>query len=132
MVLPEVTSSPLREKWGIFLKNVGTGPAEINYKSVMLDGRVSNMLAVFIKMKEEGVLAQKPNVGIDTLQSGTYLGVDGSTAILEVDPESVIDTALQQFIDFLRRRINIRYEACSVYEECEEGCTADPCVVSQR
>ena len=131
MVLAHVTSNPVVDTWGIFLKNEGIGPAVINYQRVILDGKISDMRGVEIKMRKEGALGPNTQIGVDDLHSGSYLGVGRRKTILEVDPKSLGALASTKFREFIRHRIDVRYEWCSVYEECKYGCTKDKCTVLQ-
>ena len=60
IVLPLVTHGHLDEQWGIFLRNVGTGPAHLNYKAVTLDGQSTDMETIVATMIREGVLLAIP------------------------------------------------------------------------
>ncbi len=125
MVLAEVTSSHTSETWGIYLKNEGIGPAIVDFGVVTLDGRGTNLRAIVAKMKEEGVLKADADVSVASLRAGTYIGVGNKKPILEVAPDAVSGRGLRKFVEFLRWRIEVPYEACSVYGDCEQGSTKD-------
>lgn len=128
MVIPHITSSPLDEKWGIFLKNEGSGPATVSYDSVTLDGRTSSIPNVLSQMKNEGVVSPTPNVSMLDLNLKSYFKEGTKNTILAFDPESVEPSALKKFHDFVHCRINVCYQWCSVYDECEYSCTAKRCI----
>ena len=119
LVLSYVTDDPLEKTWGIFLRNVGVGPAKINYKAVMLDGKPTDMKTIVAWMIQEGALPPKPNGSYLGLKQGSYLGVGDTKGLLKVSPESLEPSALEKFRAFIHQRIDIRLDACSVYEECE-------------
>ncbi len=119
MVLPHVTDDPLEETWGIFLRNVGTGPAKIDYEAVTLDEKLTDMKTIVARMIEEGALSPEANGSYLGLKDGSYLGVGDTKSILKVSPQSVKPSALEDFRDFIHRRIDIHIDACSVYEECQ-------------
>ena len=118
MVLPHVTDGPLEETWGIFLRNVGTGPAQIDYEAVTLDGQPTDMETIVARMIEEGALPSKAKGSYLGLKQGSYLGVGDTKSILKVSLESLEPSALEKFRDFIHRRIDIHLDACSVYKEC--------------
>ena len=125
MVLAEVTSSHTSRTWGIYLKNEGVGPAIVDFDVVTLDGRGTKLWAIVAKMVEEGVLKAEADVSVRSLKPGTYLGVGSKIPILEVSREDVNGRDLRKFVKFLRWRIDVRYQACSVYGDCEQGSTRD-------
>ncbi len=130
-VLPVITSDTGREMLGILLMNEGSGPAKINYKSVELDGQTSDMESVVKKMQEEGLIVGNTPPGYIDLSFGSYLGVGRQKVILRVEPETVNPPLFERFDEFLHERLDVRYEVCSVYEECEPACTAKDCVASR-
>ncbi len=73
MVLPDVTTGKLDEGWGIFLKNEGVGPAEINYNAVTLDGRRISILDVVPQMIKEGIVSPDSNFSVLDLNAGGVL-----------------------------------------------------------
>ena len=119
MVLPHVTDNPLEEMGGIFLRNVGTGPAQIDYEAVTLDGQPTDMETIVARMIQEGALPPKAKVSYLGLKQGSYLGVGDTKSILKVSLESLGPSALQKFGDFIHQRIDIHIDACSVYQECK-------------
>lgn len=131
MVLPDVISSSLDKKLGIYLKNEGAGPAKINFRGVVLDGRSSSILAVISQMKKEGVLIPPYKGARLNLSRGSYLREGGKKLILAFDPKSVEKSALNKFDRFVHHRIEIHYESCSVYKKCEPSCTALRCTKLQ-
>ena len=132
MVLADVSTSPVDDTWGIFLKNEGIGPAVINYGRVLLDGEITDMQNVVTKMSEEGALGTGKKAGFNNLRSGSYIGAGMRKAILSVSPESLDTQSSTKFRKFVRDRIDIHFEWCSVYEECKKGCTKEGCIVSQE
>ena len=132
MVLADVSSNPVDGTWGIFLKNEGIGPAVINYESVTVDGQTSDWPTVLSKMRAEGALGAQTKVGYAGLRSGSYLGAGQRKMILEVDPMSLDASARTKLHDFIHERIDVRFEWCSVYDECEDGCTKEACLVPRR
>ena len=131
MVLPDVSDNDVDETWGIFLKNEGIGPAVINYQGVMLDGREAEMPDIVSKMREEGALGPDSRGGFAGLRNGTYLGVGKRKMLLQVDPRSLDTAARTKFREFIHQRIDVRFESCSVYDECEDGRTKEARAVSR-
>ena len=130
MVLPDVTTGKLDEGWGIFLKNEGVGPAEINYNAVTLDGRRISILDVVPQMIKEGIVSPDSNFSVlDLNAGGSSLKEGAKKTILVIDPKSVVQFA--KFDAFIHCRINICYQSCSLYDECEDSCTAKQCVSRQ-
>ena len=125
MVLAEVTSSPLNGKLGIYLKNEGAGPAEINYKSVTLDGHTVSIFDAASQMLKEGIISSDSGVSVRDLNTGSYLKEGAEKSILVIDPKSVVQAA--KFDDFIHCRINISYQWCSLYDECVDSDTAKQC-----
>ena len=81
MVLPRVTHGHLDEQWGIFLRNVGTGPAHLNYKAVTLDGQSTDMETIVATMIREGVLLPNPKqISYLGLKQGSSLGAGDTKA----------------------------------------------------
>ena len=127
MVLANISSSSLNEELGIYLKNEGIGPAQINYKEVLLDGRSSSLPEVISQMTKEGLFMPDSEGSYMNLGHASYLGQGSKIGILVFAPKSVQKSAFQEFDRFIHRRINIRYEWCSVYDECRDECTAIGC-----
>jgi len=127
LVLAEVTTNPADETWGIFLKNEGVGPAEIDFGTVTLDGAVTTLPNIVTRMGEEGALGPDAKLAAASLEVGSYLRVGGRKMILEIDPGSLDQSAEEKFREFVRDRIDVRYRWCSLYEACQEGCTKLGC-----
>ena len=132
LVLPHVTTNPVDETWGIFLDNEGIGPARIDFRTVTLDGKVVTLPDIVTRMSEEGVIGPGTKWALASLEHGSFLRVGGRKMILEVDPKSLDTPAQEAFRGFVRDRIDVRYEWCSLYEGCQEGCTKLGCRVRQR
>lgn len=126
MVLPHVSHGHLDEQWGIFLRNVGTGPAHVDYEAVTLDGQSTDMKEIVAAMIREGVLLPKPGlVSYMGLKQGSSLGAGDTKALLAVHPDAVPPSVSEQFGVFIHRRIDIRLEVCSVYKDCESVSTKE-------
>lgn len=115
-VLPYVTNAPEDETWGIFLRNVGVGPAKINYRAVLLDGKPIDMKTLIRHMGQEGALSPE-TASYQGLKQGSYLGV-GETKLLLTVPRGSPPN-VEKFGAFIHQRIDIRLDACSVYDECK-------------
>ena len=125
MVLPQVSDDDTDETWGMFLRNVGIGPAEINYQGVVLDGQLVEMSDAVNQMRVEGALGQDPKGSSLGLRNGSSLGVGDTKRLLQIDPTSLGEDAKAKFRQFIHDRIDIRFQWCSVYDECEDGRTQE-------
>ena len=126
-VLPIVSDGALDERWGIYLRNEGDARAEINYRAVKLDNKLSDMATIVQQMRKEGLLRLDAKVEYLDLKSGSLLGRGGVKAILEGNTKGVKETEKKKFNKFIHQRIEIRFEACSMYQECVVGCTKSGC-----
>ena len=74
-----------------------------------------------------------PGTGIGTasLESGSFLGVGVTKVILEVERGLLDNAAAMRCRELVRNRLDVRYEWCSVYDECLDGCTKEGCTVGR-
>ena len=128
LVLAQVTSSPLDGKLGIFLRNEGIGPAEINYLSATLDGHPMSLEKISLQMIKEGVVFPEGSNILWSSLSRSYLKEGAEISILAFTPKAVVPSAQEEFDAFIHHRIDIRYQWCSVYDKCIDSCTALQCV----
>ena len=87
---------------------------------------------IVTRMGEEGALGPAAKWALASLKHGSQLRVGVRQPILQVDPKSLEKSAQSKFREFVGDWIDVRYEWCSLYEGCQEGCKKLGCRVQPR
>ena len=69
--------------------------------------------------------------GTASLESRSFLDVGATKVILEAERGLLDNAAAMRCRELVGNRLDVRYEWCSVYDECLDGCTKEGCTVGR-
>ena len=131
MVMPQIitftTNDPFNTDWGIFLQNEGLGPAFIDFHKVTLDGKEMTGFEIIDQLIQEGFINSRDYAVTRLFDEGLVLKAGAKTPVLIFDSQKLNTEKAHMFLDLINERINVEYIWCSVYDECEAGCSSVSC-----